>query len=172
MPDREQAKVARQSTLTRRKFIVLSPVAVFAIFTGIVATNPRSTLQAFVDTLLPADEFGPAASATGTVEALEATFSGSWGRWAELKKLTIWLNISSGGIFANADANVRNEVVARLDRLTETSARWKTYNRARRAVMRHYFGNAERALAMGLPGAPQPHGYPDAHLPWKRPERG
>lgn len=172
MPDKEQPMTARRSILTRRKFLIFVPVAVIATLAGVAATRPRSTLQAFVDTLLPADEFGPAASATGAVEALESTFSGSWKRWVELRKLTIWLNISCGGFFANADASVRNEVVAKLDRLTETSDWWKIYNRARRTVMRHYFGNAERALAMGLPGAPQPVGYPNAHLPWKASERG
>ncbi len=172
MPDTTQPKTARRSILTRRKLLIFAPVAAVVALAGIAATNPRSTLQAFVDTLLPADEFGPAASATGVVEVLESTFSGSWKRWVELRKLTIWLNVSSGGVFANADASVRNEVVATLDKLSETSARWKTYNRARRTVMRHYFGNAERALAMGLPGAPQPVGYPNAHLPWERPGRG
>lgn len=167
MPDETQERAARHSLLTRRSFIILAPAAVLAALAGVTASNPRSTLQAFTDTLLPADEFGPAASATGAVGVLESTFAGSWKRWLELRKLTIWLNYSAGGIFANADASVRDAVLAKLDGLPETSARWKTYNRARRSVMRHYFGNAERAMAMGLPGAPQPVGYPDAHLPWK-----
>ena len=167
MPDGVQEKSGKSSILTRRNFLILAPVAVLATLAGVTASNPRSTLEAFVDTLLPADEFGPAASDTGAVAVVESTFSGSWKRWLELRKLTIWLNYSAGGIFANADAGVRDAVLAKLDRLPETSARWKTYNRARRSVMRHYFGNAERAVAMGLPGAPQPLGYPDAHLPWK-----
>lgn len=172
MPDTEPAKAVRQSLLTRRSVLILVPLAVLATLAGVTASRPRSTLQAFVDTLLPADEFGPAASDTGAVEALESAFSGSWGKWADLRKLMIWLNVSSGGIFANADANIRNDVVARLEDLPATSARWKNYNRARRTVMRHYFGNTERTLAMGLPGAPQPVGYPDAHLQLKKPERG
>lgn len=167
MPDGTQERAARRSILTRRNFIILAPVTVLAALAGVTASNPRSALQAFADTLLPADDFGPAASDTGAVAVLESTFSGSWKKWLELRKFTIWLNYSAGGIFASADASVRDAVLAKLDRLPETSAWWKTYNRARGAVMRHYFGNAERAMAMGLPGAPQPVGYPDAHLPWK-----
>ncbi len=172
MPDSERATSVKRPLLTRRRFLVLVPVAALASLAGISATSPRSTLVAFADTLLPADEFGPAASTTGAVEALEATFSGSYVRRAEIRLLSAWLNIASGGSFAGADTGVRNDVVAGLDKLAETTVRWKTYNRARASVMRHYFSNAERALAMGLPGAPQPAGYPDAHLPWKGVERG
>jgi len=167
MPDRTQDKSGRRSILTRRNFLILAPVVVLTTLAGVTASNPRSTLQAFVDTLLPADEFGPAASETGAVAVVESTFSGSWTKWFELRKLTIWLNYSAGGIFANTDASFRDAVIAKLDGLPDTSARWRTYNRARSAVMRHYFGNAGRTLAMGLPGAPQPVGYPEAHLPWK-----
>lgn len=172
MPDTESSKTAGRSILTRRRFLVLVPVAALASLVGISATNPRSTLVAFTDTLLPADEFGPAASTTGAVGALQATFSGSFVRQTELRLLTAWLNIASGGVFASADAGVRNDVVAGLDKLEATTVRWKIYNRARRAVMRHYFANAERTLAMGLPGAPQPDGYPNAHLPWRGVGRG
>lgn len=153
--------------ITRRKLILLFIAAIVLVLPFSRLLRSGDTLTAFVDTLLPEDEFGPAASSTGAVERLSLAFSGTLERQAELMLLVAWLNVSAGGIFANADDSAKFQVVESLDRLPTTSVRWGIYRRARASVMWHYFGSAERCIAMGLPGAPQPEGYPDAHLPWR-----
>lgn len=150
--------------LTRRRFLLIIPVLAMSALAGYSVWRTDATITAFVDTLLPEDELGPAASSTGAVEIVQRTFSGSIVREAELRVLAAWLDFASGGSFAGASPQRRNEVVARLDQLNENTVRWKIYRRARGAVMLHYFADAGRAVAMGLPGAPQPNGYPNAHL--------
>jgi hypothetical protein len=153
--------------ITRRKLILIM-IAVFVLVLPLSRLlKSRDSLTAFVDTLLPQDEFGPAASSTGAVEQLMNTFSGSVIRQAELMLLIAWLNIDARGSFANASESARHQVVESIDQLPATTIRWRIYRRARASVMRHYFGSAERCTQMGLPGAPQPEGYPDAHLPWR-----
>lgn len=153
--------------ITRRKVILIVIAAIVLVLPISRLLRPGDTLTAFVDTLLPEDEFGPAASSTGAVEQLRFAFSESLNREAELMLLVAWLNVSAGGLFANANDSTRYKVVESLDRLPTTTVRWGIYRRARASVMRHYFGSAERCTKMGLPGAPQPEGYPDAHLPWR-----
>jgi hypothetical protein len=150
--------------LTRRRFLLMVPVLAMSAMAGYSVWRTDETITAFVDTLLPEDELGPAASATGAVEVVQGTFSGSTLRQAELRLLAAWLDFASGGSFAGASPERRHEVVEKLDGLSEDTVRWKIYRRARGAVMLHYFTDAKRAMAMGLPGAPQPDGYPQAHL--------
>lgn len=150
--------------LSRRRFLLLVPVLALAGLAGLSAWRNEATLTAFVDTLLPEDELGPSASSTGAVDVLKSSFGGSAIRQAELRLLAAWLDLASDGSFAGATPERRNAVVGTLDRLDENTVRWKIYRRARGAVMLHYFSSAERAMAMGLPGPPQPGGYPDAHL--------
>ncbi len=150
--------------LSRRRFLLLIPVLALAGMAGLSTWRNEATLTAFVDTLLPEDELGPSASSTGAVDVLKSTFGGSAIRQAELRLLTAWLDLASGGSFASAAPERRHAVVSTLDRLHENAVRWKIYRRARGAVMVHYFSSAERVMAMGLPGAPQPGGYPDAHV--------
>lgn len=152
--------------LTRRKLLLLAPAAIVSGFLGFSTLRMENTLEAFVDTLLPADEFGPAASTTGSVKVLQAAFSGTLLRRMELRILTVWLDIAAGGSFSGADPATRFRVVDRLDRQSEHTTSWKIYRRARTSVMTHYFGSAQRVLAMGLPGAPQPDGYEAPQLPW------
>ncbi|MEO1160152.1 MAG: hypothetical protein AAFW74_06800 [Pseudomonadota bacterium] len=166
MPEPADKPQAGRLRLTRRKLLLLAPVAVVAGFLGVSTWRTDKTLTAFVDTLLPADQYGPAASATGAVQTLQSAFSGSMFRNVELRILTLWLDVAAGGSFASADPATRFQVVDRLDRQSEHATSWKIYRRARASVMMHYFGSAERALAMGLPGAPQPDGYEAPHLPW------
>lgn len=154
--------------LTRRKFLLLGPVLVAAGWLGYTATQRNETLVAFVDTLLPEDEFGPAGSQVGAVEALHARFSGKPIRQGELHLLAGWLNLAAFGSFVAASPERRHAIVERIDRLPETDVRWKIYRRARGAVMYKYFSSASRAEAMGLSGAPQPGGFPDAHKPYLR----
>ncbi len=166
MPEPADKQLAGRLRLTRRKLLLLAPVAILSGFLGISTWRTDKTLTAFVDTLLPADEYGPAASATGAVQVLQSAFSGSLARNAELRILVLWLDVAAGGSFAGADPETRFQVVDRLDQRSEHTTSWKIYRRARSSVMLHYFGSAERVLAMGLPGAPQPDGYDTPHLPW------
>jgi len=152
--------------LSRRQFLLTAPIALLAGVVGWSFSTGDKTVKAFVDTLLPADELGPAASEVGGVEALKAEFDHSMLRRGELQLLMSWLDLNAGGSFASATADRQFEIVTALDALSEETVRWKIHRRARGAVMWHYFSSAERTMALGLPGAPQPDGYPDAHLPW------
>ena len=153
-----------QPILSRRRFLLLIPVLALAGLAGLSSWRNEDTLTAFVDTLLPDDEYGPSASSIGAVDALKSTFGGSSIRQAELRLLAVWLDLASGRSFSGSSPERRHAVVSKLDRLHESTIRWKIYRRARGAVMLHYFSSAERVMALGLPGAPQPDGYPDAHL--------
>ena len=152
--------------LTRRKLLLLAPAAIVCGFLGVSTLRTEKTLKAFVDTLLPADEFGPAASATGAVQILQSAFSRSLLRKAELRLLMVRLDIAAGGSFAGADPAIRLRIVDRLGRQSEHTTSWKIYRRARSSVMMHYFGSSARVLAMRLPGSPQPDGHETPHLPW------
>lgn len=144
--------------LTRRRFLLLVPVLAIAGLAGLSVWRNEATLAAFVDTLLPEDELGPAASSTGAVDAVRRAFDGTHIRQAELQLLTAWLDLAGGGSFAGSSPERRHDIVQSLDRLHEDTIRWKIYRRARGAVMLHYYSSAERAIAAGLPGAPQPGG--------------
>lgn len=158
--------------LTRRK-LLLAGLALMVLAWPVSRLMSRThTLTAFADTLLPEDEFGPAASATGAVEKIEQRFSVSTLRKTELQLLMIWLNLAAWGSFADASQSRRNTIVEQLDRLPESSVRWKIYRRARESAVRHYFASARRVQAMGLTGAPQPEGFPDAHRPLRRSDHG
>lgn len=152
--------------LTRRKLLLVGLGLMVLAWPVFKLMSGSRTLIAFADTLLPEDEFGPAASATGAVEKIEQRFSGSAIRRAELQLLIIWLNLAAWGSFADASQSTRDTIVELLDQLPVNSVRWKIYRRARESAVRHYFGSAKRAQAMGLSGAPQPEGFPDAHRPW------
>ena len=158
--------------LTRRGFLVLLPVATLLAVIGISQSRLTDTLSALADTILPADEFGPAASQTGAVDAIKSGFAGRAYGAAELRLLVCWLDLCSFGSFANASQERRNRIVEQVSQLAPGTLRWRTYNRARAMVMRHYFGSARRCMAMGLPGPPQPAGHDNPHLPWQGPRNG
>ena len=120
--------------LSRRRFLLLVPVLAVAGFAGPSVWRSEATLAAFVDTLLPEDELGPAASSTGAVDAVRRAFDGTHIRQAELKLLTAWLDLAGGGSFAGSSPGRRHEIVQSLDRLHEDTIRWKIYRRARGAV--------------------------------------
>ena len=156
-----------RSSVSRRAFLLLLPLAAIVAAVGLKQARLKETLAALADTILPADEFGPAASQTGAVEAITSGFQARAYGEAELRLLAGWLDVSAFGSFANATPERRNQILKQVSELAPRTLRWRTYNRARSVVMRHYFGSAARCMAMGLPGPPQPGGHETPHLPWR-----
>jgi len=165
----EPEKPSGMRKFTRRAFLLFLPVAAVFAALGVNQGQLHQTLKALADTILPADEYGPAASETGAVDNIRSGFQARAYGEAELQLLAGWLDLCAFGSFAQATLATRNRIVAQLSQLSPRTLRWRTYNRARSLVMRHYFGSAARCMAMGLPGPPQPAGHEDPHLSWRDP---
>jgi hypothetical protein len=165
----DRTKTAGGSRISRRIFVLGGAAVVcgVAVVSGALILQPG--LKAVVDTIIPADEFGPAASETGATEAIWAAIEGRPLDQIRLRMALAWLNLRAGGSFALASEATRNAVLRELAGRPIDDPRRRFFDRIRKLTMRHYYGSAARAEALGFVGAPQPTGYPDAAMPWRRP---
>lgn len=157
------------SRISRRVFMVggtLIAIGVAAV-SGALLLQP--SLKAVVDTIIPADRFGPAASETGAVDAVWSAIEGRPLDRIRLRMALAWLNLRAGGSFAAASEATRNALLNELAARPIGDPRRRFFERIRMLTMQHYYGSAARAQALGFVGAPQPKGYPDAAAPWRRP---
>lgn len=155
--------------LTRRAFLAAGGV-VAAGLGGLglyAAAYPlRGTLVAFVDTLIPEDEYGPSASQTGLVEELERTLEDHAQFRFKTAMVLGWLNVRARGSFASADLKTRNALVAEMAAASRRTWRRRTYMYVRERAMLHYYGDAARAVELGFMGPPQPSGHAAPWAPW------
>lgn len=163
----DQTKSTRSGArLSRRALIFGSSAFILGIgiISGTLAAQP--VLEALVDTIIPADEFGPAASETGAVEAIWSSMEGRLTDRLRLRMMFAWLNLSAGGSFARTGLSERSALLAAMAAKPFDDPRRRFYEWIRERTMQHYYGSAARAEALGFVGAPQPMGYPDAAAPW------
>jgi hypothetical protein len=163
----DTASSAGRARLTRRRFLIGGALTVVALGALAGALAGRPVLAAVVDTIVPADEFGPAASQTGAVEALWAQLEGTPVEQLRLRLVLGWLNLRAGGSFAAAGEAERTALLHAMAEKPAGDPRRRVYEWVRTRTLRHYYGSAARARALGFVGPPQPRGYPDAASPWK-----
>lgn len=152
--------------LTRRRFLLAGGLFTASIGAvgGLLSFQP--TLTALLDTMIPEDEFGPSASQTGAVDVVTGHLSGNLGRQLRMRAFLAWLNLRSGGSFALSSEERRLKLLEKIASGPQSSRQRRYLMSLRSQTMRHYYGSAARATELGFVGAPQPVGYPEAHLPW------
>jgi hypothetical protein len=162
----DETGLRSNARLTRRAFLVAGGVVAAGIGLYVGTPSLHGTLTAFVDTLIPEDEFGPSASQTGVVDVLEGALEGNRKRRFQVAMTLAWLNMRARGSFAGADLEVRNALVAEMAAMPRRTWRRDTYMYVRERAMLHYYGDASRALALGFVGPPQPYGHEAPWAPW------
>lgn len=136
--------------------------------TGLPATaqapqvRPRA-LAAFLDTLLPDDAFGPAASALG----LDREILGYAPDGSNLRRLialgTGWLDGLDARAFADLPAATRHDVLRFMEGADRAEVPGRFYAVLRQFAMELYHARADTIADLPLNPAPQPTGYPP---PW------
>ena len=152
--------------ITRRKLLLLGGVAIVSFVLGGTLFARRGTLEAFLDTPIPRDEFGPSATDVGLTKEVLTAADRNILRKAELEIALAWMNLRARGNFASRNETERNAIVSRMAELKPNSVLGGAYYRTRSTCMLHYYGNADRAVQLGFVGAPQPEGHLDPAQPW------
>jgi hypothetical protein len=122
-----------------------------------------TTLTAFVDVLLPADDLSPAASALAVpadILALAAEVAG-------FRKLIdygcSWLDKTGGPPFHLLASDKQHRIVAFMAASDMAQAPRRFYHLVRLSAIEHYYSHPEARAGLHLNTAPQPEGYPP---PW------
>jgi hypothetical protein len=120
-------------------------------------------LASFLDTLLPADGFGPAASTLG----IDAEILGYAPDGSDLDRLialgTGWLDGLDARPFADLPTTTRDDVLRFMERADRAQVPGRFFAVLRQFAMELYHARPETIAGLPLNPAPQPEGYPP---PW------
>lgn len=152
--------------------MVLGLLGVSAVVVGVMVRYRQPTLRAFLDTLIPRDEYGPSATDVGLADIVRKAAEQNHWRFIELELSLLWMNFKAGGTFASASTERRNEIVSQMEAADSSSVLWKAYNFARNTCMLHYYADARRAVKMGFVGPPQPEGHAEPWGAWDKTSNG
>ncbi|QYK41861.1 MAG: gluconate 2-dehydrogenase subunit 3 family protein [Paracoccaceae bacterium] len=153
---------------SRRQVMVaaLAAMAALPLATRIAASpsgERAGTLAAFLDTLLPADDLTPAASALGLVQEVE-------GLAAEVPLFdrliaygTAWLDEVAGGDFAALGSDDRDRVAAWMETSDYDEVPGRFFHVMRTTAIELYYAHPEALAGLPVNAAPMPLGYPP---PW------
>jgi hypothetical protein len=124
----------------------------------------KPALAAFLDTLLPEDAFGPAASTLGIAEEVLAYAP----QGSDLHRLialgTGWLDgLDAPRAFADLPASTRHDVLRFLEQADRAQVPGRFFFVMRQFAMELYHARAETVADLPINPAPQPEGYPP---PW------
>lgn len=124
----------------------------------------KPALAAFLDTLLPEDAFGPAASTLGIAEEILAYAP----QGSDLHRLialgTGWLDgLDAPRAFADLPASTRHDVLRFLEQADRAQVPGRFFFVMRQFAMELYHARAETVADLPINPAPQPEGYPP---PW------
>lgn len=150
--------------LTRREFFVGLLWGVLALGSGRLRASEntpsdRATLLTFVDTLLPADAFSPAASAVGVADVVYKWFSATRGRRVLLRNGCAWLNAQAGGDFAALTDDQRERIVVWMMESPRSQGPRVFYERTRQEAVTAYYALPLSWQGMAISHPPQPRGY-------------
>jgi len=153
---------------SRRAALAALAGGCLAAVTGLPATASTPELRdraliAFLDTLLPADDLGPAASALGIDrDILSFAPDGS-----DLHRLiamgTGWLDGLDARAFADLPAPVRHDVLRYMEQADRAAVPGRFFLVLRQFAMELYHARADTVADLPINPAPQPEGYPP---PW------
>lgn len=130
-----------------------------------VASDPERTVRtftAFCDTIVPADELTPAASALGVPKTILAELEGIALAERVVAAGCAWLDAACGGNFAQADEGARVGASERMAALPWESPPGRFFAVMRNTVMADYYAQPESWRGLALDRPPQPLGFFDA----------
>lgn len=123
-----------------------------------------TTLAAYLDILLPADDMSPAASALGVQHDL-VDFTRDNAQLRQFLAMgTAWLNDTGRGPFHALPQDDQARVVEWMSRADRDTPPGRFFLLVRLAAVEFYYSKGEVAASFGLNTAPQPAGYPP---PWQ-----
>ncbi|MFB9151105.1 hypothetical protein [Roseovarius ramblicola] len=162
MTDQPGVIPSRRAALTALAASCL--VAIGALPAGAKSQEVRTgALDAFLDTLLPADAFGPAASRLGIGEDLLG-YAAEGSDFHRLIALgTEWLDGLDARAFADLPADTRHNVLRYMEQADRAQVPGRFYLVLRQFAMELYHARADTVAGLPLNPAPQPEGYPP---PW------
>lgn len=133
-----------------------------------VSTAKRQTLQALLDTLIPADET-PAASTLG-IDGTMLELAGRDEKYDRFVNVGLeWLDsaarASGAGSFVAAAEPQRIAILQQAERDRPGGAARRFFEGMRRDAMRLYYSHPAAWPALGFAGPPQPAGFPDFTRP-------
>ena len=135
------------------------------------AAEQSSCLEAWCDTLLPADEFSPAASELGVASRVVEHALGNPDYLKLIRAGCHWLDRQArtrgGQSFAALDAPDREHVVRLAEQAAVKSLPRVFFERTRDDAFRFYYAQPESWTMLHYPGPPQPAGFMDHTRPPK-----
>lgn len=120
------------------------------------------TFTAFCDTIVPADEITPAASALGVPKTILAELNGVVLAERLLAAGCAWLDAACDGNFAQAGEAARVEALLRMTAMPWESPAGRFFVVMRNSVMADYYAQPESWRGLALDRPPQPLGFFDA----------
>ncbi len=123
------------------------------------APATADTFTAFCDTLIPADELSPSASALGVPARILAQAAVN----ANLQRLVdfscAWLDQAAGGTFAGADEGLRDAILEAMSTLPWEAPQRRFFDLMRDLAMGYYYSQPAALKGMAVDRPPQPAGY-------------
>jgi hypothetical protein len=136
--------------------------AVPALAQAVVTSRPRghaATLQAFVDTILPEDDFSPAASALGVDSEIMAIVEGSELFTRLFVLVCDWLDQIGDTPFAYLSPDDRGLVLDYMAQADPDVLEGRFYRLVRLLTLEFYYAHPDALAGLDLDPAPQPAGY-------------
>lgn len=152
-------KAKRRSVLMGMLSVGLSSVCRAAV----ANTTPMASLASVVDTLLPADDVSPSASALG-VDRDIADFVADNEMMTRLFVAALdWMDNLGDEPFHNLPLSQQVEVLTFMESADFNAVPGRFYHILRALAVEFYYARAEAVAGLPLDAAPQPNGYPP---PW------
>ena len=120
-----------------------------------------AAFAAFLDTLLPRDRFGPAASELDLVDPAWNGLATLASDRRFLRHACQWLDQQADRPFAELDPTLRHRLVTWMAEQPAGEAPALFYARVRDRAVMLYFRHPEIQARLGMPHPPQPRGYVD-----------
>ena len=165
-------RLALQATQvwSRRRWLACVGILSLSVWPLFASGAPRihpsqaKTLRVFVDALLPADEFTPAASALGVHTLILNDADRDPALRLLIQEGCRWLEQSVGTLAALNPDQMLRLLNAMNDADWDSGPRNFFYHIRDRAVM-HYYADPRAWVGLAIQRPPQPLGYPDAINP-------
>lgn len=176
MPERHPAKFASSSNgggIRRRLVFGLLASAAGTCLTGAWAApvtaaglgrTRKATLTAFLDTLLPRDEFSGSASDLGVPASILAESATDPLRGRLIRVGCRWLDLAAGARFTTLDADTQEKIVTWAAGSDWDRVPRRFYEILRQRAVELYYSRPQAWAGLPISRPPQPLGYPE---PWK-----
>ncbi len=133
----------------------------------------QRTLDAYLDTLIPADAEGPGALQLGVPERLSAIAAADGDYSGLIEQLVRWLDERAQALgevgFADLDGEARETIVRAAESAAAGSPARRAFARTRQDAFAAFYGDPRAWPGIGYRGPPQPEGFPDYDRPPQEP---